>query len=104
MESLKHDIAKAVSKITRELEIKLGITISSATQQEVLEYCKRKLVCIKKDDNYLPLLYRCELPIYLNRTAITDYSIGVMRHRKESMENVQNLPTATLCFQMSKCF
>lgn len=52
-----------------EEEIERTIPLCDAI--ESLSNCVRKLGCIGKDIDYLPLLYRCELPMFMTMKEIT---------------------------------
>ena len=72
-----------IAKAKRDADKEIGYKIDKTTAKEVLEYCKRKLIYIKKDEGYLPLLYRFELPLQVSILAINKYSEAMMKQRKE---------------------
>ncbi len=74
------------------IERKYGIQISDDYAKEVLDYCINKLKYIGKDENYLPLLYRCELPIHIEIDVINNYG----RERMEVNKNVRYMRTHSL--------
>ena len=80
-----------IARARTEAETELGCKVPDWLADEVLAYCQRKLVCIKKDEDYLPLLYRCELPMQVQMKAITAASIGRMSQRKEAERSVRDL-------------
>lgn len=81
-----------ILKARKGAESELGCKVPDWLADEVLAYCQRKLVCIKKDESYLPLLYRCELPLQVQMKAVTAESIDRMSQRKEAERNVRVLP------------
>ena len=81
-----------IAKARRQAEAEIGVKLPNDFARDVLKYCERKLVCIKKDEDYLPLLYRCELPLQAQMRAITEYSIAI-KNRKEAKESVRDLQT-----------
>lgn len=82
-----------IAKARRQAEAELGVKLPNDFARDVLKYCERKLICIKKDEDYLPLLYRCELPQHAQMRAITEYSIAMMKQRKEAEKSVRDLQT-----------
>ena len=68
------DTIHGVYKAHLEVEEELGFGIDEETTREVLQYCIRKLKYIGKDEDYLPLLYRYELPMQLSMRAINKVS------------------------------
>ena len=55
-------------------EQEIGFCVPDAIADEVLAYCLRKLKTIKKELDYLPLLYRYELPIKIEILSINSRS------------------------------
>ena len=53
---------KIVNDTMKRLNIDL---LDLEIAENCLEYCKRKLVRIKKDESYLQILFQCELPFYI---------------------------------------
>lgn len=80
-----------VMKARSEAEKELNAKVPDQLAREVLDYCKRKLVCIGKDEDYLPILYRCELPMQVQMRAITAISMERMAVRKEVGANVRRM-------------
>lgn len=78
-----------VMKARSEAEKELNAKVPDQLAREVLDYCKRKLVCIGKDEDYLPILYRCELPMQVQMRAIT--ALSMERIRKEVWANVRRM-------------
>lgn len=66
----KHQIHSA----RKEVEKSIGAKIPKSVADDVLDYCIRKLSYINKDESYLPILYRCELPIHLQIREINSNS------------------------------
>lgn len=58
----------------QEAEKQIGFQIEEETAKEILDVCIRKLKLIKQDINYLPLLYRYELPLKVQGMAINKLS------------------------------
>lgn len=80
-----------IMKARSEAEKELNAKVPDQLAREVLDYCKRKLVCIGKGEDYLPILYRCELPMQVQMKAITALSMERMDVRKEVEANVRRM-------------
>lgn len=80
-----------IMKARAEAEKELNAKVPDQMAREVLDYCKRKLVCIGKGEDYLPILYRCELPMQVQMKAITALSMERMAVRKEVGANVRRM-------------
>lgn len=89
---MTNEIMEAVKKARRDAEAEIGFEVSDELAEEVLEHCKRKCVCAKKDDDYLPIMYRFELPMYLSMMAINAVSKAMQEIRKEGVIDVRCLP------------
>lgn len=86
-----------------EVESELGFGIDAMTTWSVLGYCIRKLKRIGKDEDYLPILYRCELPMQLAMREINRRSEAMLRERKGGERYVRNMPTDDLSIQLPQC-
>lgn len=51
-------------------ETLLGFQVPAFELAEIMDYCKRKLSYIRKDEGYLPLLLETEIVDYYTRMAI----------------------------------
>ena len=80
-----------IMKARAEAEKELNAKVPDQLAREVLDYCKRKLVCIGKGEDYLPILFRCELPLQAQMRAITALSMERMAVRKEVGDNVRRM-------------
>ena len=81
--------------VRNELEHELGITFPDDMVDEVFESCKRKCRCAKKDIDYLPIMFRTELPIRLMVSVIN--ICGELNHRaKEATRNVRDMQMSTV--------
>ena len=76
-----------IVKARRQAEAELGVNLPNDFARDVLK------VCIRKDEDYLPLLYRCELTLHAQMRAITEYSIEIMKQRKEAEKSVRYMQT-----------
>ena len=83
---MKAETLKEVCKAHIEVENEYGIRIDAKTTLEVFEYCIRKLKHIGKDEDYLPILYRCELPMQLAIKEIDKLSKFMYQEMKEGGE------------------
>lgn len=92
---------RLIKKARREVENEMNIKLPDTLAEDVLQYCIRKLACINKDEEYLPILYRCELPLQVQMKAITEFSLERMRRRKEE-KNVRYLLENAMRFTMSE--
>ena len=57
---------KELENARREAEAEIGFAVNDEVAEEILSICKRKLKVIGKGDDYLPILYRCELPMKIH--------------------------------------
>ena len=85
-----------VRKARKNAELKLGFKISDEDAKKILSYCIQKLPCIKKSENYLPLLYEYTILQQLQIREINEESIARMKLRKEMEANVFNMPAVPL--------
>ena len=69
-----------------EVEREYGIVIDEKTTREVFEYCVRKLKRIGKNEDYLPILHRCELPMQLAMREVNKLSRFMYEERKKGGE------------------
>ena len=76
-----------VCKAHLEVEREYGIVVDPKTTREVFEYCVRKLKCIGKDEDYLPILYQCELPMHLAMKEINKLSKFMYEEMKKGGED-----------------
>lgn len=98
---MTNEIMEAVKMARRDAEAEIGFEVSDELAEEVLEHCKRKCVCAKKDDDYLPIMYRFELPMYLSMMAINAMSKAMQEIRKEEIVDVRCLPSNAMSPAMS---
>lgn len=84
-----------LAKARKDAEKELGFKIPDCIAKNVLDYCLNKLPYIKKDESYLPLLYRCELPMQMQIMAI-NYLGEQNRKAKEMKENVRSMQNVTV--------
>lgn len=56
-------INKELEDARKEAEKEMGFSVSDEVAEEILAICKRKLSVIGKGEDYLPILYRFELPM-----------------------------------------
>jgi len=66
-----------------EVEKELGMKISKELAETVLMMCMRKMRRIKASEDYLPILYRCELPLQISIIEINRKGEENYRMRKE---------------------
>lgn len=85
--NLSKEILIELRRSRREAEMELGFMISDDIAREVLEICKRKLIVSGKDKDYLPILYRYELPMKVQGSMITTATVFGMS-KKEVNDNV----------------
>ena len=77
---------KAICEAHLEVERELGIVVPDDTIREILSHCIRKLKVAGKDEAYLPILYRYELPMQLAMKLINRTSEFVRSVRKGGEE------------------
>ncbi len=85
--NLSKEILIELRRSRREAEMELGFMIPDDIAREVLEICKRKLIVSGMDKDYLPLLYRYELPLKVQGSMITTATVFGMSI-KEANKNV----------------
>lgn len=98
---MTNKILEAIKNARIDAEAEIGFEVPDELADEVLEHCKRKCVCAKKDDDYLPIMYRFELPMYLSMMAINAASKAIQEIRKEEIIDVRCLSANALSPAMS---
>lgn len=83
---MKPETMKAICEAHLEVENEYGIVITEETTRAILSYCIHKLKRIGKEEDYLPLLYRCELPLQLAMQEINRISENRLKERKKGVE------------------
>lgn len=83
---MKAETIKEVCKAHIEVENELGFVIDAKTTIEVFEYCVRKLKRIGKSEDYLPILYKCELPMQIAAREINKLSKFLYEEMKKGGE------------------
>ena len=71
---MKVETIAKVCEAQLEVQDEYGFIIDDDTAMEVFEYCVRKLKCIGKGEDYLPILYKCELPMHIAMKEINKLS------------------------------
>ena len=66
---------KELQEAKKEAEAELGFSIPDVLAEEILEICKRKLECSGKREDYLPVLFRYELPMKLQGDLLNVFSL-----------------------------
>ena len=59
-----------IKRAINAAEEHLGIRVTAFELENIMDYCKRKLAYIRKDESYLPLLLETEIVDYYTRLAI----------------------------------
>ena len=90
------EIRKKVEEARRAAEDEMGFTVTDEFAEEILELCKRKCVCAGKDEDYLPIMYRFELPMKVQAYALNKVSETMQKIKKEVEEYVRDLPPVTV--------
>ena len=98
-ERLNEQIAEARSAA----EAEIGFKVDDEFAESVLELCKRKCVCASKDEDYMPIMYRFELPMKVAGMAINRFSEMMQKCRKEEAEYVRHLRKNGLSLSVSQC-
>ena len=88
---MKVETIREVCKAHLEVQEEYGIIIDEKTTREIFEYCLRKLKHIGKDEDYLPILYKCELPMQLAMKEINKLSKFMYEEMKGGEYSVFNL-------------
>lgn len=93
---MTEEIRKQVADARIAAEQEIGFAVSDEFAEEILELCKRKCVCAGKDEDYLPIMYRYELPMKVAAYAINEVSQKMYEMVKEVGEYVRNLPSVAV--------
>lgn len=72
-------IGSLLAKARSEAEEECGLVFDDRFATEVLRYCIRKLERIGQTEEYLPLLYRCELVQHQQMRSINAMSNSVVQ-------------------------
>ena len=88
---MTEEIRKQVADARIAAEQEMGFAVSDEFAEEILELCKRKCVCAGKDEDYLPIMYRFELPMKVHAYAPNKVSETMQKIKKEVEEYVRNL-------------
>lgn len=59
-----------IKRAINAAEALLGIQVPADELADIMDYCKRKLSYIRKDEDYLPLLLETEIVDYYTRLSI----------------------------------
>ena len=86
-----------------DAEHELGVHFDTDFTIDVLRYCIRKLERIGKDEDYLPLLYRCELESHLAMREINKMSEAIYRERKGGERYVLDVLPNAMPPTVSQC-
>lgn len=100
---MKPETIKEICNAQYDVEQEYGITIDEVTARETLSYCIRKLKHIHKDEDYLPLLYRCELPMQIAIKEINKLSKFMYEEMKGGDGYVFGMSYAPLSSTMPQC-
>lgn len=76
---VKVAIGSLLAKARREAEQECGFKFDEKFAIDVLRYCIRKLERIGQTEEYLPLLYRCELVQHFQMRSINETNNFVMQ-------------------------
>ena len=86
-----------------DAEDELGVHFDTDFTLEVLKYCTRKLERIGKGEDYLPILYRCELESHLVMREINRRSEAMLKERKGGEGYVFGMPQNDMPLRLSQC-
>lgn len=100
---MKPETIKEICKAHLEVEQEYGINIDEVTTREILSYCIRKLKHIRKDEDYLPILYKCELPMQLAIKEINKLSKFMYEEMKGGEGYVFGMSYESLPLTMPQC-
>ena len=67
---MRKETERLVMKARMEVEDRINFKIPDSFAQDVLDHCKRKVECSGKSEEYLPVLYRDELPLRVFMSSI----------------------------------
>lgn len=96
-------IAKQVAEARKAAEFEMGFAVSDEFAERILELCKQKCLCAGKDEDYLPIMYRFELPMKVTAEALNEYSRTMQEIKKGVEMYVQCLSPNALPPAMSVC-
>lgn len=100
---MNEKIAREVQEARRAAEAEMGFTVSDEFADHILELCKRKCLCAGKDEDYLPIMYRFELPMKVTAEALNEYSRTMQEIKKGAKMYVQCLSPNALPSAMPVC-
>lgn len=100
---MNEKIAREVQEARRAAEGEMGFTVSDEFADRILELCKRKCLCAGKDEDYLPIMYRFELPMKVKAEALNEYSRVMQQIKKGAEMYVQCLSPNALPSAMPVC-
>lgn len=93
---MTEEIRKQVADARIAVEQEMGFAVPDEFAEEIFELCKRKCVCAGEDEDYLPIMYRYELPMKVAAYAISEVSQKMHKMIKEVDEYVRNLPSVAM--------
>ena len=93
---MTEETRKQVADARIAAEQEMGFAVSDEFAEEILELCKRKCVCAGKDEDYLPIMYRYEMPMKVAAYAINEVSQKMHEMVKEVEKYVRNLPSVAV--------
>lgn len=100
---MTEEIMEQVKIARKEAEAEIGFSVPDDFANDVLELCKRKCVCAKKDEDYLPIMYRFELPTKVSAALLNEYSMLMQSIKKGDEMYVQCLSPNALSSTVPLC-
>lgn len=82
---MKISTLQKIVQAKKEAEKEIGFTVDNRTAREVLRLCVRKCKCASKGEDYLPLMFRYELPMKIEAEMLNE--IGKI-NRERRVESV----------------
>lgn len=100
---MNEKIARQVQEARKAAESEIGFSVSDECADRILELCERKCLCAGKNEDYLPIMYRFELPMKVAAEALNEYSRTMQKSKKGAKRYVQCLSPNALPSAMSVC-
>ncbi len=96
-------IAREIDEARKAAEAEIGFAVSDEFAERILELCKRKCLCAKKNEDYLPIMFRFELPMKVTAEALNEYSKAMQELRKGDEMYVQCMSPNAVPSAMPLC-
>lgn len=100
---MKAETINGIVQALLDAEHELGVHFDTDFTLDVLKYCTRKLERIGKGEDYLPILYRCELESHLAMREINSRTEAMLKERKGGEGYVCGMSQRDMPIRMPQC-